>query len=56
MTKKSGEESSESGAQAHCRKQPAITASFASLTPLDMSSKRHWEMTNAIKHYFRTVF
>lgn len=37
--KKSGEESSESGAQAHGHKQPAITASFASLTPLDKSSK-----------------
>ncbi|XP_061918596.1 E3 SUMO-protein ligase ZBED1-like [Entelurus aequoreus] len=50
MTKKSGEKSTPSDS-AHCSKHTTITASFASITPYEKSSRRHKEITTAITHY-----
>ncbi|XP_061884799.1 E3 SUMO-protein ligase ZBED1-like [Entelurus aequoreus] len=50
MTKKSGKKSTPSDS-AHCSKQTTITASFASITPYEKSSRRHKEITTAITHY-----
>lgn len=51
LTKKSGEKSSESDAQAHWSKLTTITASFASVTLYEKNSRRHQKITTAITHY-----